>query len=542
MIFYFGFLIAVFVTIVLIPPLTHLAGRLQIVDVPDTRKVHTMAIPRIGGIAMAVGALLPMVLWVKPSAEFLGYLGGTMVILVFGVWDDRRALDYRLKFLGQLAAVLIVVLYGGVVIRYVPFLGIEPVSDIVAIPLTIFALLGITNAINLADGLDGLAGGTTMLTLGVIAIMAYTAGGIGLVLMAMAVMGSILGFLRYNTYPARIFMGDAGSQFLGFSAGVFAILLTQRVSPALSPAVAIMLLGLPIFDTLLVMGQRLYEGRSPFSADKNHIHHKLLAIGLSHYDAVVAIYLLQSSLVLGAYFLRFQSDWVIVGTYVSVCALLAMYLKHARKPSRAQGGGEVGTHSAITRIVAWLRAEQRMLKASFGVALAGVCGYLLAAALFVEDVPPDIGLSALVLLVLMLALTVRHRGQPFSLADRGVVYVTAAFAVYLVQTAPGPLGNVGHLAVVLFALLAMAVAIAFRFSQDRFRITPLDFLVIFVAIVVPSLPDPRFRDTALANGVVKLLILFYAVELVIENLGRRVDIMRWVTCTTLGLFAVRSVA
>jgi UDP-GlcNAc:undecaprenyl-phosphate GlcNAc-1-phosphate transferase len=538
--FYFGFIIAVFVTMVLIPPLTRLAARMQIVDVPDARKVHTGAIPRVGGIAMAVGALLPMVLWVNPGTHFIGYLSGALIILVFGVWDDRRDLDYRLKFLGQIAAVLIVVLYGGVVIRYVPFLGIEPVSDVIAIPLTIFALLGITNAINLADGLDGLAGGTTMLSLGIIAIMAYMADGIGLVLMTVSVMGGILGFLRYNTHPARIFMGDAGSQFLGFSAGVFAILLTQRVSPALSPAVAIMLLGLPIFDTLMVMSQRIYEGRSPFSPDKNHIHHKLLAIGLSHYDAVVAIYLLQSSLVLGAYFLRFQSDWVIVATYAAVCVALALYLRQATRASGIRVNVGPVANSKLTRAIAWLREDQRLLKASFLFAFCAISAYLMAAAIFVERVPLDIGLSALVLLVLMLALAFIHRGKPFGFADRGVAYVTAAFTVYLVQTAPGPLANLGYLPTMLFVLLAVAVAIAFRFSQDRFRVTPLDFLVIFVAIVVPSLPDPQFRDTAVGDGVVKLLVLFYGLELVLENMGQHVDIMRWVTCTSLGVIAARA--
>ena len=211
----------------------------------------------------------------------VGFLCGIAVILLFGVWDDIRGLDYRLKFLGQITAVLIVVLYGGVVIRFVPLSGLEPLPDYVAIPFTVFALIGITNAVNLADGLDGLAGGITLLSLGMIGILAYPTGDTNVPLAAIAVIGSIVGFLRFNTYPARIFMGDGGSQFLGFSAGVLVVMLTQESNTALSPALTLMILGLPILDTGMVMAQRLHEGRSPFLPDKNHIHHKLLALGFA---------------------------------------------------------------------------------------------------------------------------------------------------------------------------------------------------------------------------------------------------------------------
>ena len=154
-------------------------------------------------------------------------------------------------------------------------------------------LVGITNAINLSDGLDGLAGGVTFLSLAAIAVLTYIAVDAGFMLLAtMSIMGSILGFLRFNTFPARIFMGDGGSQFLGFSAGVLAILLTQSSNTALSPALPLLILGLPILDTLMVMGERIYEGRSPFVADRKHIHHRLLALGFHHYEAVVTIYAL----------------------------------------------------------------------------------------------------------------------------------------------------------------------------------------------------------------------------------------------------------
>ena len=216
------------------------------------------------------------------------------------------------RYVSGSAATVTVQVYGGVVIRFVPLWGLEPLPDYVAIPFTAFALIGITNAVNLADGLDGLAGGITLLSLGIIGILAYPTGDANVPLAAIAVIGSIVGFLRFNTYPARIFMGDGGSQFLGFSAGVLVVMLTQTSNSALSPALPLLILGLPIVDTGIVMAQRIREGRSPFSPDKNHIHHRLLALGLHHYEAVFVIYALQTLLVATAYFVRYESDWLIL--------------------------------------------------------------------------------------------------------------------------------------------------------------------------------------------------------------------------------------
>ena len=190
------FIVAMFSTMVLIPPLMRLAGRLNIVDLPDPRKVHSRAIPRIGGIAMIAAAVALILLWAPHTASVLWYVAGVGVIACFGVWDDRRGLDYRLKFLGQLLAVLCVVFGGDIYIRFLPFSGLEPVGYWVSVPLTVFALLGITNAINLADGLDGLAGGTSFISIAVIGLLAFMAEDSNLLVLCTAVLGGIVGFLR----------------------------------------------------------------------------------------------------------------------------------------------------------------------------------------------------------------------------------------------------------------------------------------------------------------------------------------------------------
>lgn len=233
MLSFFTFIIAMFITMVLIPPLMRSAEKLSFIDAPGERKVHESPIPRIGGVAMVAGAVTPILMWVERPPLVLAFLIGIGIILFFGVWDDRKALDFRLKFLGQFLAISVVVIYGGVEIRYLPFHSIDPVPAYVSIPFTYFALLGVTNAINLADGLDGLAGGTMLLSIAAIGLLAFIAGDDLLVVFCLAVMGSIIGFLRYNTYPAQVFMGDCGSQFLGFSVGVLVIILTQDSNPAL---------------------------------------------------------------------------------------------------------------------------------------------------------------------------------------------------------------------------------------------------------------------------------------------------------------------
>lgn len=541
--FFFSFVLAAFVTMVLIPPLVQLAERLHAADFPADRKVHNTPMPRLGGVAMATGAVLPLLMWSAPDAHAASLLAGIAIILFFGVWDDISPLDYRVKFAGQIMAVVVVITFGGVIIENLPFGGGNPLPAYIAGPLTAFVLVGITNAINLSDGLDGLAGGVTFLTLAAIAVLAYMASDARFLLLAtMSIMGSILGFLRFNTYPARIFMGDGGSQFLGFSAGVLAILLTQSTNTALSPALPLLILGLPILDTLLVMGERIYEGGSPFVADRKHIHHRLLALGFHHYEAVVAIYALQSCLVVASYLLRFESDVLIVSLYAIFSLLVVAFLKLVPRTGWRLHGGPGEARAAVApHWIEWWRRDQRLLKFAFYSAMLGIPAFLLVGALFVARVPKDIGTLATVLLVVLVALYFRYRHQPFSLVEKASAYVVAVFIVYLVQVSPGALAGLTLYCSILFVTMMVAVAIGFRVGKERFRITPMDYLVVFVALVVPNLPelDERFAHTSIA--VAMIIVLFYSIELVLNSIWRRWDIMRFTTYITLALLGIRGV-
>jgi UDP-GlcNAc:undecaprenyl-phosphate/decaprenyl-phosphate GlcNAc-1-phosphate transferase len=536
---FFGFVLATFVTMVLIPPLQRFAQAKHVLDMPSARKVHDVPIARLGGVAMAAGAILPLVLWAPLERPFVALLLGIAVIVIFGVWDDVRDLDYRLKLAGQLIAVTIVVVGGGVVVRYLPFIAREPLPDLIAVPVTIFALVGVTNAINLADGLDGLAGGITLLSLGVIAVLAYAADSASVVLACAAVIGSVVGFLRFNTYPARIFMGDGGSQLLGFSVGVLVVMVTQNGDTPVSTALPLLILGLPLFDTVLVIIERIYEGRSPFHADRKHVHHRFMALGFDHYEAVFVIYLLQAILVAAAYLLRFESDLLIAAVYLVFCLALVAGLRIGLARGWRLHARRAGTQR-VPGWVQWLRHDQRLLKLAFHFAIVVIPGYFFLGAVLVESVPIDVGVLACFLLIVLVAIFASRHSKPFNIVERACLYVAGICVVYLVQVNPGSLAHFSLYRNILFVAMAVAVLIGFRFSDERFRVTPMDFLVVFVALLVPNLPDLELKSMGL--GVAMLIVLFYGIELVLNNTWRRWDVMRVTTCVTLAVIGLRGIA
>jgi UDP-GlcNAc:undecaprenyl-phosphate GlcNAc-1-phosphate transferase len=518
---FFSFTVALFVTMVLIPPLIQFAARLGFVDIPDERKVHTGAIPRIGGVAMITGTLLATLLWIELSRQTLAILAGIGIIAIFGIWDDRRNLNYRLKLLGQLIAACMVVFYGEVLIERTPFNSLA-LPLYLSAPLTIFVLLGITNAINLSDGLDGLAGGVSLLSFMAIAILGYRAGSDELVIICLAVIGGIMGFLRFNTHPASIFMGDTGSQYLGFSVGVLAIVLTQTVNPNLSSVMPLLLLGLPILDTSMVMGLRIHQKKSPFSPDKNHIHHRLLGMGFDQYESVLLIYLLQSTLVLLGFALRYRPDWQVLGVYLLICFAVLSFFRWAWTNNwRFKGRHEGESGKFLANRIKWIQATGGMERLTMRIVLISVCAYMGFALLRTPRVTSDIMLLCLLMLAIHLTFLITRRSLPFTLAERGAMYVLSVLAVYLMQ----PLQHATPLTITLdntfFIALAAMIFLGIHYSQkNKFEITTLDFLVIFMAIALPALSGLLAQHSSYAVVILKVIVLFYAVELVLGRLSR----------------------
>ena len=542
---FFSFILAMFVTMSLMPLLIRSAARLNLVDIPNHRKVHSGAIPRIGGIAMVAGSVLPMVLWLNADMLLLGLLLGSVVIFVFGFLDDRKNLNYRIKFLGQSIGVLVVILVGDVRIDIIPLAGLEPVPSYVSIPVTFIFLIGITNAINLADGLDGLAGGTMLLSFGAIALLGYIEQNYTVVLTAVAVLGSILGFLRFNTHPAEVFMGDGGSQFLGFAVGVCAILLTQHDS-ALSPALPILLLGLPILDTFMVMAQRVYENRSPFSPDKNHIHHKLLALGFDHYEAVFVIYVMQSLLVINAYYFRYNSDEFLICLYLTLSAFVIAVFRVANLTGwRLRSGGDDDNARPLLAISVgrFNDFQKQGILTEWMSVTAGliISIYFLVVVLSVPSVlTTDLAVLTVFLVLAAGYLRIYHRQNFAPWTDRAYAYVVCTLIVYLQQKNMRLLDGLYYLTDVFFFVLAVTVAIGFRYAKNKnFKFSTLDFLVLFVAFSVPNLPSVN-AESELSGAIVKLIVLFYATELIMCSV-KIVNWVRYVSLTTLGLLVIKAI-
>ena len=538
-------IVAAVVTVVLIPLLEKQAAALNVLDVPGGRKAHERIVPRVGGIAMAGGAAVALLIWLPPDRGLVAVLLACAILLAFGVWDDRADLKPGIKFFGQLLAVAIVVFFADVLIHSITFAGRIELPGWLAYPLTFLVLLGVTNAINLADGLDGLAGGTTFLCCAALAVLSFGSELGFVTLSAFALMGALLGFLRYNSYPARIFMGDGGSQLLGFGVGILAIYLTQSEALPYSAALPVLLLGLPILDMITVIAIRLREGRSPFSADRNHLHHRLLVLGFEHWESVVVIYLLQAILFFAAWLLRYQSDLLILAVFGMFAAVLLTSLFGAegsgwRRVHAVESGPTIGQR--IQHRLTWLRAAPRLPRWSHALAWSCVCTYVLAIAATATGVDPDLAWLALgVAMSLGVAglLPIRE-GGPLERVAHGAMFVGAVLIVFLDHIESQKPEWLTWPKIALFLLLAGAVLLRLRLSLERrFQLTPMDVLVVFVALVVPNLPGLRGAPSNLGFSVAKVIVLFYAVELLS---GASPRVRRWLwrgTATGFAVLAVR---
>lgn len=526
----------------LIPPLMDAAGRWKILDQPNARKVHAKPIPRIGGIAMAVGALFALLILQNATPMLLAYCGGVVVLLVFGVWDDRVTLPAAPKFLGQALAIAVAMGFGGIEIGTLTLDQRYAIPEWMALPLTFLFIMGATNAINLADGLDGLAGGTTLMCFAAVALLAFTVGHPSVGGIALVLVGAVLGFLRFNTHPARVFMGDAGSQILGFSVAVLSVTLTQYEDAPLSSALPLLLLGVPVIDTLMVMCERILAGRSPFKADRTHIHHRLLALGFDHHEAVMVIYLLQAALFVAAWFMRYESDVAILLAFFLALSLTIGALRVAARAGwkwRATTGSDAPP-SVLQRYLMWLAAPNRLPAWSIWIIGVLIMLYALPIAVGAGAVSGDVRwLAAALGSVVLACLLFRSHHPQRAWLEKAALYLSAVLVVYLDEWPGANVSILRQWQWLLFPLLAVSVAIRIRLSSERrFTVTPLDLLVILMAVVLPNLPGSIATPHTLGLSVAKLVVLFYA----LETLTTSIAIRRWLLAAALCVLIVFSIS
>jgi UDP-GlcNAc:undecaprenyl-phosphate GlcNAc-1-phosphate transferase len=542
MIFFSTLLFSVLITIALIPALAGLAVRLRFVDVPDERKVHEQPVPRIGGIAMALGALAPMLYWQYGDQFVRAWLAGATVLFVFGVLDDMWGLAPVYKFAGQITAAALVIILGGVKIKTLGMLLPDGLvlPDGVAFPLTLVAIVGVTNAINLADGLDGLAGGICLLVFSSIGYLAYLQGDSSIGFLALALGGAIFGFLKFNTYPASVFMGDTGSQLLGFSAITLSLGLTQRAT-ALSPMLPLLLLGLPVLDTLFVFTIRIANGRSPFSADTNHFHHRLMRMGLHHAESVLVIYVLQTILILSAYIFRFYSDLMLLSGYLFFSiAILYVLTKADRIGQRTK---RTGWYDRVLKSnLRRLRDEGIIIRHTFRAFETGLPLLLLFTCLVPSQVPRGFTYASPAVAAAIFAV---WRLKPKRLGSflRLTLYLLIPFAVYLSEMRPVAwmAGLPTTVYNMLFALFTFFIIVISKFSRRMkgFKSTPMDFLILFLALVFPGLAGHNSQDYHTGVMAAKIIILYFCYEVMLAELRGEVKRVAMATIAALIVLAVK---
>lgn len=343
--YFIAFISALLVSYLVTPLVIKLANKVGAIDVPnDERRVHKVPIPRLGGIAIFLGFIAAFIITFagfKAKAphglliEMAGVLIGTVIIVLTGYFDDIKPLSAKRKFLIQVLAAIIVIGSGVTIERLtnpLHFLFREMSSTIElgiwSYPLTLIWIVGVTNAINLIDGLDGLAAGVSTISSITLFVVALFNIQTPIAILAIALAGATIGFLPHNFNPAKIFMGDSGSLFLGYMLSVISIMGVLKSAAALSILVPVFAMGIPIFDTFFAMLRRILSGRSIAEADKGHLHHRLLDAGLTQKQAVLTLYCVSAVLGFSAVALMEATLKVAVALVFAVFLLASMGVKY----------------------------------------------------------------------------------------------------------------------------------------------------------------------------------------------------------------------
>ena len=272
------------------PPVRALAFRIGAIDVPlDKRRMHKKPTPLIGGLAIYIGFTLASAIFCEYSHNLISiWIGGTLLVIV-GIFDDRYSLSAMLKLFIQIGAALIAVACG-VTISHITLFGKIIILGVWEIPFTVLWIVGLTNAINLIDGLDGLACGISAICSASISCVMLLVGDLSSAMLTIILTSACIGFIPFNKNPARIFMGDTGALFLGYSLAVISAGGLFKVHTVISFLVPLTVFALPLFDTFNAIVRRILSGRSPFSPDRGHLHHKLVDMGFTHKESVKILY------------------------------------------------------------------------------------------------------------------------------------------------------------------------------------------------------------------------------------------------------------
>lgn len=327
----FAFIVSFAFTFATTPLVRRFAFKIGAIDIPkDNRRMHKKPTPRIGGLAIIFGFTVATLCFAQPSRQLYGTLAGAAIIAVMGVIDDCKNLPAKLKFVIQIIAALVVVFAGDIKIDVFTnpnFLSDNPywvLPEWLSVALTVIWIVFITNAVNFIDGLDGLAAGVSAIMSISLVFISIRVGEYPIAILGIALMGSCFGFLPFNFNPAKIFMGDTGSTFLGFMLATLSIQGVFKSYAVISFAVPLLILGLPLFDALFAMIRRILRGQSPMTADRGHLHHRLVDMGFSQKQTVFILYAISG--VLGITAVLLAESGVLRALLLVICVLILLLI------------------------------------------------------------------------------------------------------------------------------------------------------------------------------------------------------------------------
>lgn len=544
------FIIALFTAMIMVPFLQRWAIDTGAMDLPDERKVHKRAIPRIGGVAICMAWLFSLLVYVDMAREVRGILAGSLIIFFTGFIDDLYGLSPKKKFIGQIIACIITITVGQISIHSLGDLfGVGPlaVPELLTVPFTILAVVGIVNAFNLMDGLDGLAGGISTIALTALLILGYLTGNFLLISLCAALLGGVLGFLKYNIYPARIFMGDTGSLLVGFVIAFLAILLTQSPGALIQPLIPVLILGLPIADTIRVMGNRMLKKKSPFSADKTHVHHHILDLGLDHRRTVVSIYGISLLLAGFAIICRDWSGPALLLTFaVAVIGFYTLIFLLRRQTDTLIAAGQLSlkTLQGAPLFMRFTRIARRIAP----LATVLVFAYFLLAAVRCTTINSTNSTTVQVGAILLagslaLLYVTRDIRNNFLMAMLAVSVLLITFV--LNQNPPSQFTTSSffqHLRIILHLCLLALVGLhlLFRKPGEHF-LSGLDYLVIGISVLIMVIAWQLYSSLALPLSILKGLNIFLALKVVMSKEKIPAQVMVGSVLTVLGVIVVKGV-
>lgn len=547
LIHFYIFITALFASLIAVPGLRKWAFDTGTLDLSDERKVHKGMMPRLGGVAIFLAFFFSLLVFVDPSPVVRGILAGALVLFVTGLIDDLAGLSPKRKFVGEIIGTAVTIAISGLHISHLG--NLFGTGDIIlpiwlAIPFTVFAVVGVINAINLIDGLDGLSGGLSVIALSSFLLLGALYGNNEVTVLCAALIGAILGFLKYNSYPARIFMGDVGSLVVGFILAFMAIHLTQGTAAKVPAIVPVLILGLPIIDTVWVMVTRMLRGLSPFSPDKTHVHHKFLDIGFKHNTSVVIIYSISMFWAVVAIVFREQPAWQLLLLFFVLTAIGYQLMRFVAYHPEEFSFLAFDTPKSLlsTRPYLFLARVGNHFVWILGLLLLLLLALAISAGCCVDDLAIKLILFTLVAGCGLLYIIRDIRDHFFQI----YLFLVGLLMAYEIEQVSSNLVfasyTLGDMTDLLFYFMAPLVAfkVIFRNRDDALLSTPLDILVLAMCVSLAVI-SPQFDLTLnLPHLAWEAVVIFLTIKIL---MNRTVSLSRPVcgtVITSLFLLVVRS--